>query len=380
MKKTLLLNFVYWQPVGHVIEAVKYAKGFHDANEDLEISVALNSRSPTELTEGCDWIKNTYPIDVNEIQKKGANSPCLKKIPKEWDYIITENRVILKSKSEGVLKLYRAEKSIFKYLQISKALFKARLGEGVLFHKMKLPKGLKYLIGRSVMLKLPKSSLKFAKRYDHTGKRICIMLGGRSAGRKYYVSVNTWINIIQAINNAFPGVRIYLTGVRRSIKGRTNTVGYTESDIRNILKRFDNVVNCYDIGLWNQLALIKQCDMFLSPHTGFGWTTSCVGTPWLVLSGGDWVEDLALFNGLPFYCVLPDDKEYPYLGKKRIKGMGPQNLDRKIPEIVEAAGLLFSKDFTYGKAIKRHLQNLKRANISPDYKKKLLARASKPSW
>lgn len=36
-KRTLLLNHVTYRPVGHVVEALKLAKGFAIANERLEI-------------------------------------------------------------------------------------------------------------------------------------------------------------------------------------------------------------------------------------------------------------------------------------------------------------------------------------------------------
>lgn len=393
MKKRLLLNFVYYNPVGHVIEAIKYAKGFHDANKNLEVHVALNNSAPIELTKVCPWIKKTYaigtsPKDTKEMLTKGANASFIKSIPKEWDYIVTENRIILEAQQGR--QIYRQEEAFLGYLKLSKKLFHAKEGEGTLFYKRKLPKGLRYNSGIKVMLNLPKTALKFAKKYDYSGKKICIMLGG-SAGYCMYPSIESWIKIIKSLNETFPDVRIYLTGVRKSKMGRTNTQAYTDKQIESLLKQFNNVVDCYDIGLWNQLAIVKQCNMFISPHTGFGWLVSHVGTPWLVISGGNFEEVKAVFNGLPFYCVLPDDKDYPYWESKnfdkyanqgKIKGMRPQDLDKKIPEIIEAADLLFSKDFSYKKAVKRNILNIKRANIRRDYKKKMLAdmQSLKSSW
>lgn len=53
----LLLNYVYYNPVGHVVEALKVAKGYHDANPGLEIEVLLNRRAPVELARACPWIR-----------------------------------------------------------------------------------------------------------------------------------------------------------------------------------------------------------------------------------------------------------------------------------------------------------------------------------
>ena len=113
---------------------------------------------------------------------------------------------------------------------------------------------------------------------------------------------------------------------------------------------------------------MESCDIFLSPHTGFAFLAPCVGTPWLAISGGNWPE--YFFNNVPFYSVLPDNPDYPYQGaidtegdSPKIPCMQPNNLDKKIPEIIEAAKLLLDKDFTYEKAVERHKQNITHANI-----------------
>lgn len=42
--KQILLNFVYYRPVGHAVEALKYAKGYFDAsNGDVEIQLLFNA-------------------------------------------------------------------------------------------------------------------------------------------------------------------------------------------------------------------------------------------------------------------------------------------------------------------------------------------------
>jgi hypothetical protein len=94
-----------------------------------------------------------------------------------------------------------------------------------------------------------------------------------------------------------------------------------------------------------------------------------VGTPWLTLSGGDWPE--YFFNGVPFYPVLPDDPDYPYRARlypedtpTKVPSMRPENLDRKVPEIVEAARLLMSPEFTYAAAVERYRRNIARANVA----------------
>ena len=117
----------------------------------------------------------------------------------------------------------------------------------------------------------------------------------------------------------------------------------------------------------------------------------CIGTPWLTLSGGDWPE--YFFNeGVPFYSVLPEDKDYPHAGrtkysnwqktgsknwlfsrierkvetvygKLRIPSFRERRVAKKIPEITLAISLLLSERFTYEEAFKTHLSNLHSANI-----------------
>jgi hypothetical protein len=46
MPESLLVNFVYCHPVGHAIEALHAAHGYHRADPELRISVALLARWP----------------------------------------------------------------------------------------------------------------------------------------------------------------------------------------------------------------------------------------------------------------------------------------------------------------------------------------------
>jgi hypothetical protein len=70
-----------------------------------------------------------------------------------------------------------------------------------------------------------------------------------------------------------------------------------------------DAVDAFDLALVEQLAVLEACDALLSPHSGFGFAASCVGTPWATISGGRWPE--YFFNGVPFRSVLPDPRRYP---------------------------------------------------------------------
>ena len=365
------MNYVYYSPVGHVVEALKFSKGIHAANPGIEIHVALNRCSPTELTEACPWIKKTYPIDIYEFLTKDSDPACVKRVPRAWDYVMTNTLALCDIAAARTLG--RDERALGNYLRASETLFRASMGTGRFFPKISFPDGLSYRFDAKVELQLPQHAIRFARRLDHAGPKMCLLLGG-SGPYLAYPAIQTWIKIIRALNDCFSNLRIYLTGVRKSKPGYTTTRGYTDDHIDRILRTFPNVVDCYDIGLWNQLAVVKQSDMFLSPHTGFGFLALCVDTPWLTISGGEWSE--YFFNHIPFYSVLPDNPGYPnYCSPKRrrrgprprrIRDMDPHRLDKKIPEILHAARLLMSRSFTYQDALKRHRQNARRANVRHD--------------
>jgi hypothetical protein len=381
---TLLLNYVYHNPVGHVVEALKVAKGYHDANPGLQIDVLLNQHAPVELARSCDWIRAAHAIATYAflpLVPPGAGTRILEGIPREWDYIVTNDWIL--DDVRGMTEVHRDEAGMVAFHEASRAYFRARaatsppdfdLEKGYLERI-----GLGYRTDAWVRLPLPGDAVRFAEQFAHDGPALCVMLGGSAAPRAY-PSSRSWVRILQALHDAIPNLRIYLTGVRRSEEGRTATEAFGERQIQTVLRRVPDTADCYDIGLWRQLALVARTDVFLSPHTGFGFVTACVGTPWLTLSGGNWAE--AFWNGAPFYSVLPDDPHFPYRGKRgsmyapgpRIPSMREPALARKIPEIIDGMRLLLDPSFTFEAALARYEANLRRANVDPDWKREFLKR------
>ncbi len=117
-----------------------------------------------------------------------------------------------------------------------------------------------------------------------------------------------------------------------------------------------------------QFALFASCDLLISPHTGFAFWASTLGTPWLVLSGCRWPE--YLLNGTPFHSVLPDCGSYPTLNDdetpcgQRIGASQPplcmERLVEKQDEIVDAAGTLLNDALSFDEALARHLERVDR--------------------
>ncbi|MBI3971748.1 MAG: hypothetical protein HY332_10715 [Chloroflexi bacterium] len=334
---TMLLNYVYYNPVGHVAEALKFARGFHVANPGLQVHLLLNRDAPYELASACDWI-------LAEVQ--------------------------------GKTNLRSPEAGMAAFHVTAAEYFRARRGRVTVDYPVaewlgQLP-GLGYAVDAHVRLRLPDEAVAFTESYAHAGPKICVLLGG-SSGPAAYPSARSWMRILRALARALPDARLYLSGVRRSAGGRTHTRAYTDVEVETVLTSVPNLADCYDLGLWRQLALVEQCDVFLSPHTGFGFIAQCVGTSWLVISGGHYCEG-SFHNGVPWYSVLPDNPAYPYLGslkfnvygRRKIPCMRPEKLEKKIPEIVEGARLLLDPSFTYEASIQRHHENWARANVRQD--------------
>jgi len=120
-----------------------------------------------------------------------------------------------------------------------------------------------------------------------------------------YPSVGSWELIMGELAGAFPEAAFVLVG-KLERDGRTSTSLEAE-EVERITAAVPHAVNCFDRPLLEQLAFVEACDLFVSPHTGFGTAALSVGTPWLTLAGGPWHE--SFFNGVPFYSVLPDPEQ-----------------------------------------------------------------------
>jgi len=363
MKKRLLLNWVYYCPVGHVVEALKIAKGYSLANKNIDVYLIINADSPIELANVCPWIKKTYTVSLKEIEKNGKKAESLKIIPKKWDYIITDNR------ARHFVKNFD-EKNLIKTQKILSDIFVAKIDKGYVEQASSHESSILPIFNNpKISLSIPKKAKIFAKRFKDESPKICIMLGG-SAGEKQSPSIEIWLKICLALVKNIPNLKIYFTGVSKSSNGRTITKDFTLKDVDFLISKLPNTKKVYDVDLWNQIAFIKQCDIFLSPHTGFAFIPPLVGTPWLEIATCRWPA--YLFNNLPFYSILPNCGSYPALGEmktgcgkllkenKKANCVSDKEIERNIPDIIKGAKLLLSKDFTYDKAIKLHLRKIRK--------------------
>jgi hypothetical protein len=89
----LLVDFYFAHPVGHVIEALRYALGYHRADPGLRISLVLNANAPTELANLVPYVETAYAVgDGFDFVEGGDAWRAIGHIPREWDWVVDDAR------------------------------------------------------------------------------------------------------------------------------------------------------------------------------------------------------------------------------------------------------------------------------------------------
>jgi hypothetical protein len=382
-KKRLLVNWGIYSAVGHLLEGIQNAHGYFAANGDsVEVSLLVNSDMPLTLTEGCPWLANVYGVSFPEVAQKGEAAGSLCVIPREWDYIAQHPELV---SARSIAKLASKNISLGQPVLQRHLHASAWSGPALGFlarwdrDYITLPgHPLPFKGNAQLMLEVPSEARAFAARYAHPGRAIAI-LPVSASGLAQSPSPAAWEAIATALADAFPGVTLYITGITRpNADGRRVGFGFDHEDLQKIAAKVPGVVDCLDIGIWNQIALAERCDVFCSPHTGFAFVSQFVGTPWLTISGCPWRE--YMFNGVPFYSSLPDCPDYPMslTGRDRPEMslwrtdktvqpacMTDAALSRRLPDIVAGARYLMDTRRTFREACELHILKLKRAGFNP---------------
>jgi hypothetical protein len=354
-RKRLLINWVYYQPVGHAIEAFRYGQAFRNRNPDLEIAIVLNARSAVELGQCLPAIDAVYAVDLDEFEQPASRNVSLERIPQAWDYVFTDPR---HQQPMGWGALDQFEREFRAYIHAG------AVNDGWSWGELP-PATLSPLV-----LRLPKDAAHVAEQFlgPEQKTRISLLMGsGTDACRTPPISF--WCKLIQQLVAAFANVEIVLLGAldqRRSV-----TKGLIQDDIDRIMQEFPQVRNAFDLGLLNQLALAERCSLHISPHTGMSFAIQCVGVPWLVLSGGEVAEYIV--NGVPFVSIYPDCDYYP-CGRWFAPQKNPMlpeclarqandqpwlcmtgaRLEQKLPAILAAARALLNNELSYQACVRKH--------------------------
>ncbi|TMM23816.1 MAG: glycosyltransferase family 9 protein [Actinobacteria bacterium] len=350
----LLVNFWYAHPVGHAVEALRYCLGYHEGDHELEISLLLNGATATDLAACCPFVRKTYAVDyVDFLGRTGDPDAALAAVPREWDYVLDDQRSRQPSQLGfgGVRAFYQA----------SHRHFRARIRHGTAGSEPPA-----YVPNRRLRLELPAELRQRVEReLGSTPVRIALMPAGSSEPARY-PSVASWELIAGALAAEFPEA-VFCLVAKLERDGRTSSSATTEG-LDRIAAAAGNVVRAVDLPLLEQLAYVEACSVFVSPHTGFGCAVLAVGTPWLALSGGPWHE--WLFNGVPFWSVIPDTERYPsftQLGGQpepveddgpRTPSMTRARIERDLPELLEGARVLVEGRLEYEDALRRYFPRL----------------------
>ena len=297
-----------------------------------------------ELAGCCPFIRQAYPIGYTDfLGRAGDADAALAVVPREWDYVVDDQR----SRQPAQLEF----EGVRRYYQAARRHFRARVHHGTAGAEPPA-----YRPHGQLRLELPTT------RERPGPVTIAVMPAGSSEPSRY-PSAASWRLILDALREAFPEAVFCFVG-KLERDARTST-SWTREDFDSL----GDGVWAVDEPLLDQLALVEACNLFLSPHTGFGCAAVSVGTPWLTLSGGPWHE--WFFNGVPFHSVIPDTSRYPAFtqmdepppladddGEPRTPSMTRVRIEEDLPELVEAARALVEKRVSYEDALRRHFERL----------------------
>jgi hypothetical protein len=360
-RERVLVNFFYAHPVGHAIEAAHYCLGHHSADPSRSISVALNASTAHELASLCPFIESVHAIDHPFVEPCGDSEARLRTLPRTWDWVLDDVR----RRQDIQLQMFPGLRD---YYDASDRHLIARLGRSTV---SATPPG--YVPHCRLRLELPPALRESAARRlrDASGDGeatawIALMPAG-SGERALYPSVASWHLILDALAERIPGARFALIG--KLGRDRRTKTSLRTAEVRSLLAHHTSPIDCFDIDLREQLALVEASSLFLSPHTGFGLAALAVGTPWLTISGGRWFE--YYFNHVPFRSIIPDAARYAAFTQfdpllivedgedgPRTPSMTRSRIEDDLGRIVASAVELIDDTVTYEQALADYFADL----------------------
>jgi hypothetical protein len=352
----LLVNYWYAHPVGHALEALRYALGYKDADPALRVSVLLNGATAVELAGCCPFVDAVYAVPyTNFVEADGDAAAALTDVPRVWDRVVENHRV--HEASHDAFAGFRA------FYDAAHAHLRPAHPTGVAGAEPPA-----YRPHRDLRLDLPAAARAAAAETTAGRRSLAVVLAGSSAARHLYPSAASWELILRALAARHPEHAICLIG-KHAHDGRT-TSWIDRADVDRLLHALPATMDCFDRPLLEQVALVEQSDLLVAPHTGFAFAASAVDTPWLALSGGNWHE--YFFNGVPVYSLLPDTARYPAFSwgapmpivdddGPRTPSMTLARFREQLPELLDAADALIERRLPYEQALAEYFPRLLRA-------------------
>jgi hypothetical protein len=341
--KTLLINWVYHRPVGHVIEAMRLARDFAAANDQLEVSLLLNRESPIELARCHPSVSHVYAVDLDRGIPKD--------LPRDWDYLFTFPDVGTNGEAPRLDRFHAA----FRQWVDAGAVNDGWKAETLPPRKF-----------APLRLQLPDEARRdAAARLGSASPRLSVLPAAGSHTRA--PTLTFWSTLLDRFFERHPEGEVFLLG--SFDRKRSFTRGITEKELGTLTRRFPRVHNAFDIGLLAQLAIAERCDLHNSPHSGMSFAVQAAGVPWLAIAGQQWWE--FLLNGVPLVSVFPACPLYPCFREMypecesrmrkqlRTPCMDDDALLAKMPEIVDAMESLLDGSVSYRDSAYRHEEALR---------------------
>jgi len=356
MGQRLLINWVYYHPIGHAIEAYRVAQAFRNSNPDLEIAVALNARTALELAPCVPAVDTVYAIDVDDVASPEGAQEAIAAVPRDWEYVYSDPRQRASMGSDA--------------LDLIAQAFRSSLRAGLINDGWETPDGYPSQHLTPLALDLPKEAKAFAQHFVSpaaTARVSLLLSSGSDANRT--PPLTFWRALIRYLMAEFVGAEIVLLGAFKP--GRSVTQGIDRGAIDDFIREFPTVRDAFDVGLLNQLAIAQRCNLHISPHTGMSFAIQSVGVPWLALAGGEIHE--AVLNGVPFVSVYTDCPRYPCgpwfdpiknamlpecqarrADNQPFLCMTGERLTVRLPDILRAARLLIEDRLSYQECAQAH--------------------------
>jgi hypothetical protein len=347
--KTLLINWVYYPPTGHVIEALRIARDVAAADPDLRVSILLNARAPVELATCVSSVDRVFSIDVERTLAADALPSDLSR---KWDFVLTDPRALTAS---GWRDLDRFHEMFREWVH----------GRRV---SPEDPNTMLPRVFQPLRLELPDEARAFAAAAlpGHASPLMSVLPGAASQMRA--PSMRFWTAFLDAFFERHPEGCVVLLG---RLRGRgLKTRGVSIPDIERLRSRYGSIYDAFDVPILNQLALAERCQLHVSPHSGFSFAVQSVGVPWLALAAQEWPE--FILNGVPMVSVYPECPLYPCFRemyadcRNRIRRgdstpcISDEAMLPKLPAITSAMEALLDRAVDYRQAAEAHERELRR--------------------
>ncbi len=358
---TLLVNGFYAGAVGHAVEMLHRALGYHLADPQRRVSLLLNADTATEIAGLAPFLDGSFTVRHPIVETCGnmrASDLAFARVPAGWDVVVDDHR-------RGEAWQTDVFPGLGEYYAASDRRLRAREVR-VVHGDPRVP----YRPGGQLRLGVPDCARVAAERRLAAGEGgerrpvIVVMLSG-SSERARYPSVRSWLTIMDALTRLDCGPRLVLLG--KSIQdGRTRST-LNPGELRELLAHRSAPLDAFDLPFVDQVAILQAADLFLAPHTGFGLVALAAGTPWLSISGGPWFE--WFFNRVAFRSVLPDTHRYPSFtltgDLDQIEDEGPrqpamsyQRIREDLDRICLAAKELLAGEVSYEQAMRDYVPAL----------------------